>query len=65
MPLLQSGNGGLAGPGIFAPRHMRPLKLPNSVQRYIAASHVAIEAEPLLRPIAEVSRRIRPHLRDG
>ena len=38
--------------------HMRLLKLPKSVQRYIAAGHVPIEAESLLRPIAEVSPKI-------
>lgn len=37
--------------------HMRLLKLPKSVQRYIAAGDVPAEAEPLLRPIAEVSAK--------
>lgn len=38
--------------------HMRLLKLPKSVQRYIAAGDVPAEAEPLLRPIAEVSAKV-------
>jgi ParB/RepB/Spo0J family partition protein len=38
--------------------HLRLLKLPKSVQRYIAAGDVPAEAEPLLRPIAEVSPKV-------
>jgi ParB family transcriptional regulator, chromosome partitioning protein len=38
--------------------HLRLLKLPKSVQRYIAAGDVPAEAEPLLRPIAEVSAKV-------
>ena len=38
--------------------HMRLLKLPKSVQRYIAAGDVPADAEPLLRPIAEVSVKV-------
>jgi ParB/RepB/Spo0J family partition protein len=38
--------------------HMRLLKLPKSVQRHIAAGDVPAEAEPLLRPIAEVSAKV-------
>jgi ParB/RepB/Spo0J family partition protein len=38
--------------------HMRLLKLPKSVQRYIAAGEVPADAEPLLRPIAEVSPKV-------
>lgn len=38
------------------------LKLPKSVQRYIAAGHVPMDAEPLLRPVAEVSPRIAAFL---
>jgi ParB/RepB/Spo0J family partition protein len=38
--------------------HMRLLNLPKSVQRYIAAGDVPADAEPLLRPIAEVSAKV-------
>lgn len=38
--------------------HMRLLKLPKSVQRYIAAGHVPMDAEPQLRPVAEVSAKV-------
>lgn len=38
--------------------HMRLLKLPKGVQRYIAAGDVPMEAESLLRPIAEVSPKV-------
>ncbi len=38
--------------------HLSLLKLPKSVQRYIAAGHVPMEAASLLRPIAEVSPQI-------
>jgi ParB/RepB/Spo0J family partition protein len=38
--------------------HLRLLKLPKSVQRFIAAGDVPMDAEPLLRPIAEVSPKV-------
>lgn len=38
--------------------HLRLLKLPKSVQHYIASGHVPADAEPLLRPIAEVSAKV-------
>lgn len=38
--------------------HLNLLDLPKSVQRYIAAGHVPMEAASLLRPIAEVSPRV-------
>jgi ParB/RepB/Spo0J family partition protein len=39
-------------------QHLRLLKLPEGVQRYIAEGHVPVEAERDLRGIAEVSPRI-------
>ena len=38
--------------------HLALLKLPKSIQRYIACGHVPMEAASLLRPIAEVSPRV-------
>lgn len=42
----------------FVSEHLRLLKLPESVQRHIAAGHVPLGAERVLRNVAKVSPRI-------